>query len=237
MPTTSGERRGCWRPGGRGLGTSGPAAAHRRAAAALGGPRPVDRPRTRAALLRDAARRLHRRQTNRSGSPRMGVDGVETRRGSETWRLTSCGRCFYRPSRRHPRPQRHGARAYRGDRAGCRRGNLPASQWLSSPGGTTAGIPPAPSNCLPGFSSAACVQDAQLELEEAELAATATFHVYGCRNDGQCNIKAEAVERVYVEKLFERLEDERFAAALETGRRGVRSAARRPAGSGRRARR
>ena len=41
------------------------------------------------------------------------------------------------------------------------------------------------------------------------------LRVYGCRNDGQCNIKAEAVERVYVEKLFERLDNERFAAALE----------------------
>lgn len=38
--------------------------------------------------------------------------------------------------------------------------------------------------------------------------------VYGCRADGQCNIKGEAVERVYVEKLFERLSDRRFTAAL-----------------------
>ncbi len=41
------------------------------------------------------------------------------------------------------------------------------------------------------------------------------LRVYGCRNDGQCNIKAEAVERVYVEKMFERLSDDRFTAALE----------------------
>lgn len=38
--------------------------------------------------------------------------------------------------------------------------------------------------------------------------------VYGCRTDGQCNIKAEAVEAVYVEKMFERLADHRFASAL-----------------------
>lgn len=31
----------------------------------------------------------------------------------------------------------------------------------------------------------------------------------------QCNIKAEAVEHVYIEKMFERLSDERFSAALE----------------------
>lgn len=43
---------------------------------------------------------------------------------------------------------------------------------------------------------------------------TSTLRVYGCRNCGQCNVKAEAVERVYVEKLFERLSDERFAVAL-----------------------
>lgn len=41
------------------------------------------------------------------------------------------------------------------------------------------------------------------------------LRVYGCRWDGQCNIKAEAVERVYVEKMFERLNDPRFGAALE----------------------
>jgi site-specific DNA recombinase len=41
------------------------------------------------------------------------------------------------------------------------------------------------------------------------------LRVYGCRDDGQCNIKAEAVERVYVETMFERLNDDRFAAALE----------------------
>ena len=41
------------------------------------------------------------------------------------------------------------------------------------------------------------------------------LRVYGCRNDGQCNIKAEAVERVYVEKMFERLSDDRFTAALK----------------------
>lgn len=40
------------------------------------------------------------------------------------------------------------------------------------------------------------------------------LRVYGCRADGQCNIKGEAVERVYIAKLFERLDDERFAAAL-----------------------
>lgn len=40
------------------------------------------------------------------------------------------------------------------------------------------------------------------------------MRIYGCRNDGQCNIKAEAVEAVYIEKMFERLSDERFSAAL-----------------------
>jgi site-specific DNA recombinase len=40
------------------------------------------------------------------------------------------------------------------------------------------------------------------------------MRIYGCRNDGQCNVKAEAVEAVYIEKLFERLGDERFCAAL-----------------------
>lgn len=38
--------------------------------------------------------------------------------------------------------------------------------------------------------------------------------IYGCRIDGQCNIKGEAVERVYVDRMFERLDDKRFAAAL-----------------------
>ncbi len=40
------------------------------------------------------------------------------------------------------------------------------------------------------------------------------MRIYGCRKDGQCNIKAEAVEAVYVEKMFERLSDERFSTAL-----------------------
>jgi site-specific DNA recombinase len=41
-----------------------------------------------------------------------------------------------------------------------------------------------------------------------------TVRVYGCRHDGQCNIKAEAVEAVIIEKMFERLSDDRFSAAL-----------------------
>jgi len=40
------------------------------------------------------------------------------------------------------------------------------------------------------------------------------YRVYGCRADGQCNIKGEAVEAIVVEKMFERLSDRRFAAAL-----------------------
>jgi hypothetical protein len=40
------------------------------------------------------------------------------------------------------------------------------------------------------------------------------MRIYGCRNDGQCNVKAEAVEAVYIEKMLERLSDERFSAAL-----------------------
>src|SRR5205823_5546392 len=43
------------------------------------------------------------------------------------------------------------------------------------------------------------------------------LRVYGCRNDGKCNIKAEAVELLYLEKMFERLNDERFTAALARG--------------------
>jgi hypothetical protein len=46
---------------------------------------------------------------------------------------------------------------------------------------------------------------------------SSNLRVYGCRNDGQSNIKGEAVEAVYVEKMFERLTDPRFGQALSRG--------------------
>jgi DNA invertase Pin-like site-specific DNA recombinase len=169
-----------------------------------------------AALIRDAAKRLIAGTTNPSRlAEEWQAKGFTTRLGSETWRLTSLRKLLVAP-------RLAGILVHRGtetgrsdaiepilDEATFRRLVGVLNRRNHGPGSHRA------KQLLTGLLVCGVCGNTLNSNMKKGSGGQNNLRVYGCRNDGQCNIKAEAVEGVYVEKMFERLSDERFTAALE----------------------
>lgn len=168
-----------------------------------------------AALIRDAAKRLIAGTANLSRiAEEWQAKGITTRLGSETWRLTSLRKVLVAPRLAgilvHNGVERGRSDAIEPilDEATFRRLVGALNRKNHGPGSHRA------KQLLTGLLVCG-VCGGTLNSNWKKGTAGGNTRVYGCRNDGQCNIKAEAVERVYVEKLFERLDDDRFMTALE----------------------
>jgi DNA invertase Pin-like site-specific DNA recombinase len=169
-----------------------------------------------AALIREAARRLITGTTSLSRlAEEWQARGFTTRLGSETWRLTSLRKLLVAP-------RLAGILVHNGKETGRSDAIEPIldeptfrqlvgvlNRRNHGPGSHRA------KQLLTGLLvCGVCGHTLNSNMKKGSGGQN-NLRVYGCRNDGQCNIKAEAVERVYVEKMFERLGDERFTAALE----------------------
>lgn len=168
------------------------------------------------ALIRDAAKKLIAGTTNLSRiAEEWQAKGVTTRLGSETWRLTSLRKVLVAPRLAgilvHNGVERGRTDAIEPvlDEATFRRLLAVLNRRNHGPASHRT------KQLLTGLLVCGTCGNTLNSNWKKGSGGQSNVRVYGCRNDGQCNIKAEAVERVYVEKMFERLDDARFATALE----------------------
>ncbi|HVM08068.1 MAG TPA: recombinase family protein [Acidimicrobiales bacterium] len=169
-----------------------------------------------AALIRDAAKRLVVGTTNLSTlAGEWQAKGFKTRLGGDVWRLTSLRKTLLAPRvagilvHNGKEMGRSDAIEPIVDEALYRRLVGALNQRNHGPGSHRT------KQLLTGLLvCGVCGRTLNSNMKRGSQGLN-NLRVYGCRWDGQCNIKAEAVERVYVEKMFERLDDPRFTAALE----------------------
>lgn len=162
-----------------------------------------------AALIRDAAKRLVAGTTNVSRlAEEWQAKDFTTRLGSETWRLTSLRKLLLSPRLAgiivHNGKETGRTEAIEQilDEATFRRLVSVLSRRNHGVGSHRG------KQMLTGLLvCGACGATLNSNMKKGS-GGKKDLRVYGCRVDGQCNIKAEAVERVYIEKMFERLNDE-----------------------------
>jgi DNA invertase Pin-like site-specific DNA recombinase len=169
-----------------------------------------------AALIVDAAKRLIAGTTNLSRiAEEWQAKGFTTRLGSETWRLTSLRKVLVAPRLAgilvHNGAERGRSQAIEPilDEVTFRRLVGALNRRNHGPGSHRT------KQLLTGLLVCSVCGNTLNSNWKKGSGGQNNLRVYGCRNDGQCNIKAEAVESVYIEKMFELLDDERFTSALE----------------------